>query len=174
MKFRFFTFAFGLVMLFSMTPRAHAQERVISPFIGAGSGIEFGSGAKTSVIQQTPIFLDMGARTWSTERPQLVFGGSLRMEIQGRVSVGIVPRVEFARKVGFLSLSAGGGIPFFFAPFTMLGLEGIVTARMNFSDMDTFGIFASVFIDGFFWGSDIPAHSAVVMVNGVAGVKFVF
>lgn len=158
-----------LVVLFFAAAPAQAQTRGTGLGIAAGTGVELGGGSAKTVTARSPFFLDLAARTWSSEQPDMMWGGSVRVEVEGRASVAIVPRAELLRRIGPLSVRPGAGVPFFFAPFTMLGVETGVTVVLDLGH--GFGALATVTAAAFFLGSDVPKDSAVLMFNGVLGAE---
>jgi hypothetical protein len=148
---------------------AWGQSRKTGVLLDLGTGLEVGGSGGGTVAARSPLFLDVGARTWTDEQPEVSWGGSLRVEVEGRASAAVVPFAEVQRPLGPLLLRPGVGVPFFFAPFTMLGLEGVLTARLGLGA--GLALLAAVRVDAFFLGSDVPADSAVLMFNGACGVE---
>jgi hypothetical protein len=157
-----------VLMSLSAAP-ALAQTRGTGLGLAAGTGVELGGGSGEAVILRSPFFLDLAARTWTDEQPDMMWGGSLRAEIEGRTSVAIVPRAELSRRVGPIAVRPSVGVPFFFAPFTMLGLEAGLTAVLDLGH--GLGALATFTAAAFFLGSDVPEGSAVLMFNGVLGAE---
>jgi hypothetical protein len=136
----------------------------------AGSGLSVGTGADAAVVRRTPLFVDAGAITWSSEEALVRAGGTVRVEVDGRVGVGVVPRIELGKRLGGpLSLRVGVAAPLFLAPYTMFGVEGVAGAVVHLGA--TLGISLTLFVDAFFLGDDLPQRSAVFMVNGALGVE---
>lgn len=150
--------------------RTSAQTPFMSTQLAFGSGITWGNGpADQTVSRRSPMFVDAAMRTWSSEEPSLMLGGSLRMEIEGRTSIGVVPRVEILKKLGSITLLPGAGIPLFFSPFSMIGVE--VSTAMLMPLSDAFSLSAAATFDGYFFGSDVPDKSAVIMFNLMIGAS---
>lgn len=159
-----------LALVASFVPLvAHAQTRGLGVQLASGSGLTIGSGDGNVVTLRSPLFLDAAVRTWSDEEPRFSWGGSLRLEIEGRASVAVVPRAEAVRKLGPIEIRPSAGLPVFFAPFTMAGFEGAVTAWLPLGRRA--GVFATVFVDAFFLGDDVPDGAAVLMLNGAIGAE---
>jgi hypothetical protein len=90
-----------------------------------GSGLEIGGGEGSETVKQaSPIFVDLDIRTWTDEQGAVIWGGSLRMEVEGKASIAAVPRLELRRMLGKLELRPGVAVPMFLSPFLMFGLEG--------------------------------------------------
>ncbi|MBI2896552.1 MAG: hypothetical protein HYY06_23540 [Deltaproteobacteria bacterium] len=149
---------------------AAAQTRGMGVSLAAGTGLELGNGGGDEALTaRSPLFIDVAARTWTDEEPRWSWGGSLRIEVEGRASVAIVPRVDLERQLGPVTLRPSAGLPLFFAPFTMFGLEAGVTGRLPIGGK--LGVLATLQADAFVIGSDVPRDSAVLMFNGLIGVE---
>lgn len=148
-----------------------AQERVDSVALVAGSGISLATGQATSLANRTPLFVDVAYRGWNSEDPSFAWGASVRAEFEGRTSLALVPRAELSTTVGPLTVRPGVAAPLFFAPFTLLGVEGSLTARLALTE--GLGIVAAFMADAFFLGGDLPDGSLLLMFNGTVGVDLV-
>lgn len=163
-----FTLTALSMMLFAAP--AMAQERIIDPFLWGGSGMSFGAGASVGAARaRSPLFVEAGVRTWNSEGTEPIWGGSIRMEIEGRASVALVPRIELEKDFGFLQIRGAAALPMFVAPFTMFGPElGLITGVKIATG---FHVLVSLMADAFFLGSDVPDKSVVLMFNGALGVS---
>jgi hypothetical protein len=156
-------------LVWSASSYAAAQSREIDVGASVGTGISIGTGDARAVSKRSPLFLDLGARTWNDESPDFSWGGSLRLEVEGRASVGIVPRAELPRSFGPVTVRAIVGAPIFFAPFTLLGAEAGATATWKLAPR--VGLFAALLFDAYVLGSDLPEGGALIMCNGALGVE---
>lgn len=111
-------------------------------------------------------------RTWVDEQPDVAIGGSLRLEVEDRASAAIVPRAEYVKRFGPVVVRPGVALPFFFAPFTMIGVEASVVTRLDLAG--GFGLYMMLMGDAYFAGSDVPRNSTIVMFNGLLGVDLEF
>jgi len=154
---------------------ADAQRRMTTVSANAGSGLSIGTGA-TSVagqsmvsLRRTPVFIEVEGRTWSTSNPDPVIGAALRVEVDGRASLAVVPRVTLQRCASKIEFRVFFGAPFFFAPFSMLGAElgGGISIPLG----KHFSLGVNAMVDAFFWGSDLPDDTVVIGINGMAGVE---
>jgi hypothetical protein len=152
-----------------MSSAVFAQESIGQFGVRVGSGLELGTGSHSStVMRHTPVFIDLDIRTWTDPEGDFIFGGSLRTEVDGRASIGAVPRVEIRQRIRDIELRPGIGVPLFLAPFLMFGVEMGLNGRMDIGS--GFGLVGAVTVGGFFLGNDVPKHSAVVMINGSIGI----
>ena len=152
--------------------RGIAQEPVHSVAMAAGSGLSIATGQRGGVMQRTPILIDLAYRFWNSEDPRVVWGGSARVEVEGRASFAVVPRVEYTATLGALTLRPGLAAPLFIAPFTLIGVEGSVTARVALAD--NLGLLGVSMVTAYLRGSDLPDDSVLLMFNGMLGVDLVF
>ena len=159
----------ALVLLGATGGVARAQRPVHRVALGGGSGLSVGSAQGTAVSRRTPFFVEASYRQRSSEALQPWFGVGLRAEVESRASVAVVPAAQLERQVGPVSVRPLLALPFFFAPFSLLGAElGLDVAY------ELGGGLACVLglrLDGFFWGSDLPEGSALVMANAMLGVE---
>ncbi|MFT5354614.1 MAG: hypothetical protein ACI9KE_001821 [Polyangiales bacterium] len=163
-------FVLGLGLLCASSS-AEAQTRNISVSLLAGSGVSFGTGSGQSILRHSPTHLDLAFRTWVSEGKHLrnpIVGAALRIEVEGRASVGIVPRAELMQTLGSVQIRPFVGVPFFFAPFSLLGAE--VGAALTFQLHGQTNVLVTVVVDAYFWGSDLPDGQAIVSLN--VGIGF--
>ncbi len=157
---------------FALPAGVDAQTRSYAASLTGGSGLSIGNGAQTAVLARTPVFVDVALRTTRSDEPTFAWGGALRVEVDGRVGIGGVARAELVHPLGPVALRAGIGVPFFFAPYVLLGVEGSLTLRWPATA--PIAATASILLDAFFAGSDLPRNSALFMANGALGVDFLF
>lgn len=148
---------------------ASAQRRLLAPSVSAGTGLSLGNGQAEAVARRSPLFVEASLRTWTDEAPDVLLGGALRGEVEGRASIAGVARAELSRRLGRLEVRPGVAIPLFFAPFTMLGVETSLDLRIPVADVLSVG--ATMAASAFFVGSDVPEGATVLMFNGAVGVE---
>ena len=148
---------------------AHAQKRQIIVGLQGGSGLALGTGQggveegdstrSSLTLRRAPIFLEGEFRMWSSEQPDPVYGAALRLELDGRVSAAIVPRLQIHREIGPMKLRVLAGIPFFFVPFSLLGAEFGSGVLLPLGSQ--FSLAANFFVDVFFWGKRSPKGQCI-------------
>jgi len=148
---------------------AHAQEARWAAGLAAGSGLSLGGSQGGAVMGMSPVFLEASIRHWTDEQSAVIYGGGLRAELLGQVSGGGVVRVELRKDLGALELLPGVGAPFVLVPESMFGVEASLLGRIPLGDV---GICVMLLVDIYLFGTDVPADSAVVMLNGTLGVDF--
>jgi hypothetical protein len=149
--------------------RACAQTQTAEVGAGLGSGIMRGSRGGLAAARASPIFLEASSRFFVDEERAVMFGGSIRMELEHSAGLAVVPRVELRHRWSKLELRPGLAIPIFLAPQTMVGPEVSVAARYDLFDrLGLLGMLSSaVFIEG----TDVPDNSTLLMFNLLLGVE---
>jgi hypothetical protein len=162
----------GVLVASGLVPLgASAQAHRIAINATVGSGLSVGGGDGNASLLRSPLFVDVAVRTWNDEDPTLAYGASVRLEVEGRASVAVVPKVELVRELGPLLMRPGLGLPVFFAPFTMAGLE--LSLDLGFPIGERVMVGGAIMVDAFVIGNDLPEGAAVLMFNGVLGVGVV-
>ena len=160
-------------------PRA-AQAQEVDFVIGlaGGTGVSLGGGSAGVIAKVSPMTLDIDVglvfdREWNME-----WTPSIMLELGGRVSVGVNPSVKRFIKLkddGWLSkmsIYGGVGVPFYFAPFTLLGAEA--AAGVTYEFFPKFAPVVELRTDVFFAGSDLPTGSVLVKIDFTVGVRYNF
>ncbi|HEY2734540.1 MAG TPA: hypothetical protein VGI70_11180 [Polyangiales bacterium] len=132
-------------------------------------GIGFMRGGQGGLMtgQMTPITVDVEAMR--LKDTQWMYGAVLRMELEQAMAIAGIARVALRHWLGSLELRPGAGIPFYFAPRTMLGAEASLGVRKVLSD-DGLGLTGSFSAAAFFTGTDVPHGSTVLMFHLFIGI----
>jgi type VI secretion system VasD/TssJ family lipoprotein len=129
------------------------------------------SGLSAPVRERSRTFTDITFRYWKGALPQISFGGALRLELEDRRSIGLVPRAEYDMQVGdvyrFRPLV---GVPIFVFPFTLIGLE-LGMAHEFVLGGGPVSLTASMLMDTFVYGSELPEDSLLFMFNATLGLE---
>jgi hypothetical protein len=131
-----------------------------------GTGFMRGGLGGLMEAQLAPITMELQALRIQDAR--LLLGGALRVELQDAKAVAGIARIALRYPFGSLELRPGAGIPFYFAPRTMLGLEGGLGARLPLSD--DLGLVAQLSASAFMIGNDVPSGSTVIFIHLMVGV----
>jgi hypothetical protein len=151
---------------------AVAQELDTAVTLAAGTGVSVGRGDAAVAATMSPMFLDLDVGLIFDGDHTLEWTPSLIMEIQGRVSIGVNPSLKRVWKWKVFSIYGGLGFPFFFAPFTLVGVEPAV--GFTFHPLPRLGLALELHADVFFAGSDLPESSVVAKMDASVGVRFHF
>jgi hypothetical protein len=131
-----------------------------------GSGFMRGGKGGLTVAQRAPFTLDV--QVMGVQDAHLLLGGALRLELEDAKSVAGIARVALRHPVGSLELRPGAGIPFYFAPRTMLGIEASLGVRKALSN--SFGLIGQLSAAAFMIGDDVPHRSTVIMFHLFIGI----
>ena len=151
---------------------AHAQDRESTEpnlSLSANLAVGFMRGGHGGLFTAQPSPLSLDVQVMTVREPRYLVGGALRMELSGSKAVAGIARVQLRHPFGPLELRPGAGLPFYFAPRTMLGAEASLWGRMGFTkDLSLlFALSASAFMIG----NDIPHGSTVIMLQVFIGVE---
>ena len=162
--------SFLALMTLGPISQASAQERHVAVGLYGNSGISMGPGQDGPVILQSPVAAEVGVRTWTDIDPEIVTYMGLRLEVAESTAVGLIPRIEYNRAAGatWFHIRPFAGLPFFFSPFSLLGLEAGLSLDFGMGD---FSLVLSMMADVYFWGSDLPKDSTLFMFNGSLGFE---
>jgi hypothetical protein len=132
-----------------------------------GSGFMRGGKGGLTTAQRDPVTLDV--EVMRLKEQHWMYGGALRMELEDAKAVAGIARIALREQVGSLELRPGAGIPFYFAPRTMLGAEASVAFRKPLTDSGI-GLSGSGSAAAFMVGSDIPHGVVVIMFHVFIGI----
>ncbi len=167
-------FLFGLALCGLLLPlQVQAQTVAIDVAAGLGSGLEIGGGGGAGVVlHHSPTFtmLDIGLRLDNDQRFEL--GAALLLEVEGRVGVGVEPRLRINVAGKRLRPYLVAGVPIFFAPYTLYGLS--IGPGANYTAWGALNIFGEVLVRAYPFGNDLPDNAALFHVDVVLGVRHAF
>ncbi|MBX7195659.1 MAG: hypothetical protein K1X94_26620 [Sandaracinaceae bacterium] len=164
--------AVGLVAaalaLFSSPLPAQADRR-FAVDARAGTGVSVGGGDGQATAHRTPTYVEAGVTSWLDDEANVLLGGSVRVEVEDRASIGGVVRAGLRADLGSLELRPSIGLAAILAPFTLIGPEaGLVVAIDLLSPLS---LIVHVTVDGWLFGSDLAPSTVLVMANGGIGVE---
>jgi hypothetical protein len=157
----------GVVFASSVDAGAQQLDTVLT--LATGTGLSLGKPGAELAMKTSPAFLEVdvgliidGDRDWE-------WTPSLIVEVGGRVSVGINPSVKRMLRFKWFSVYGGVGLPFFFAPYTLLGAE--VAVGGIFHIIPRIGVTLEFRTDVFFVGSDLPNGSVLAKLDFALGLR---
>jgi hypothetical protein len=162
----------GIIAALSLPRPAAAQELDTIVTIAGGTGISLGQGDAWVMSKLSPVFLDIDVGLVFDGDTSLEWTPSLIMELSGRVSVGVNPSLKRVWWFDRLSVYGGIGFPFFFAPFTLIGVEPAVGATYRL--IPRLSLALEIHADVFFAGSDLPDAAILAKMDVSVGVRFAF
>lgn len=157
----------ALVGALLLPPRALAERHFAIDARG-GSGLSIGGGDGQASMRHTPTYVEAGLHSW-TDDEAVVLGGSLRVEVEGRASIGGVVRAGFRWESGMLELRPAIGLAAILAPYTLVGPEAGLMVLVRIAP--PLALVLQLAVDGWVFGSDLAPGTALVMVNGAGGVE---
>lgn len=159
-----------LVSTWGVGAAASAQRRYAID-ARALTGLSIGGGDGEARLRRTPLRIEVGAHTWQEEQSAIVVGGSLRLEVEDRASIGVVGRAGFRLEVDMLHIFPNIGVAAVLAPFTLVGPEvGVMGAIVLGGG---FAVVLHIAVDAFLFGDDLPQGTALVQLDGGVGVELV-
>lgn len=158
----------ALLALVLTTPSVALAERHFAIDARAGSGLSIGGGDGQASMRHTPAYVEAGVHSW-TDDESVVLGGSLRVEVEGRASIGGVVRAGFRWTADVLELRPTIGLAAILAPYTLVGPEASLMVLVRIAA--SLSLVMQLAVDGWVFGSDLAPGTALVMVNGAGGVE---
>lgn len=158
--------------LMAVPHTAEAQRPQFQASAFGGTGVSVGMGSGTSIIRRSATAIAVQVTGSNSERPALRYGGTLRGEVEGKVTFGIVPQIAYIPTFGRFSAGIIGGIPLVIAPKSLYGVE--VGGHFGFSITDWVAVVAQAFLSFYPLGNDLPDDSFLLMVQFYAGFEFHF
>lgn len=148
---------------------AHAEdtEPTLSMSANVGAGFMRGGHGGLMSGQRAPLALDVQVLT--TRAPRYLVGGALRIELEDAKAVAGIARFQLRHPFGPLELRPGVGLPFYFAPRTMLGPEAYLFAKLKIGK--DLGLLVDLSAAAFMVGNDVPHGSTVIMFHAFLGIE---
>jgi hypothetical protein len=158
-----------LVALPCAPPTARAEGPAPTVTVASGTGLSLGNGAADTVGKRSPVFLEFDVGLSFEELPTLEWTPGLLVELEGRVALGFNPSLKRILDLGRGSLYAGVGVPLFFSPFTLVGVEAAVGGFLRLWRMLAANVELRTHV--FFAGSDLPDDGLVAKIDLAVGVR---
>ena len=159
-------------LLCSLGGRASAQTLDTVVTVAGGTGLSIGRGTDGVARRRSPVLLELEVGLIFDGDRRLEWTPGVIVELDDRVSVGVNPAVKWVRPVGALrglSIYAGAGVPFIFAPFTLFGAEAAVGGIYQITEM--VGVALELRADVFFAGSDLPDDGILAKLDVAVGLR---
>lgn len=160
---------FAPLLVVFVTSTAHGQEMDTFLGLSLGTGMTMGKPGDTMQIKRSPVFLEVDVGLVFDEDFDWEWTPSLILEVDGRVSVGVNPTVKRVVRFDWFSFYGGLGIPFFFAPYTLLGFEAAIGGIYYI--IPKFAAVVEFRANVFFIGSDLPNGSALAKLDFAFGLR---
>lgn len=169
---RAFLFIAVFFVIFAEPQIASAQRLQIQASALAGTGVSMGMGAGTSIARRSATTVAASITASNSERPFFRYGLTLRGEVEGKVTFGIVPQITVLKTLDRFALGGTLGLPMIVAPRTLYGVEA--GGYFSFSVLEWMSVVAQLFVSFYPFGKDLPEDSLLSMVQFYAGLEFHF
>ncbi len=151
---------------------APAEKLQVSASIMAGSGMSLAGVGGRTYGARSPAFLLGEVALAHPQLQWLEFAPALAFEVEGRVGVGLIPKIR--ARLGGKRVRVWGllGLPVFFAPYSLVGVQG--GAGLSLALHPRFALVAEFTGTGFVWGSDLMSGSALAKLDQHFGIRVNF
>lgn len=149
-----------------------AEKLQISASVLAGTGISLAGVAKKTYAARSPAFLLAEVGFVHPQIEWLEFAPTIALEVEGRVGVGLMPKLRARLPGKRVRLWAVGALPIFFAPYSLLGIQG--GAGLSVAIHKRLALVGEFTGTGFVWGSDLMKGSALAKLDTTVGVRMNF
>lgn len=152
---------------------APAEDLVISTRVSSGTGLSVAGAGGTSLTARSPAFLTAEGGIRLSNVPWLEVSGGFTMEMEGRVSLGVLARarahIPSRRRISGYALT---GVPLFVHPFSLLGAQVGLGAALDVHR--NVNLVAEGTATAFFAGSDLMKGSALGKFDLALGLEIKF
>lgn len=169
---RFIIGTLFLLSLFSVPTVAEAQRPQIQAAAFGVTGVSLGMGAGTTVAKRSATAVAVQVSGSNSERSWIRYGATLRSELEGKVTFGIIPQITLLRSWDAMSLGVIAGVPIIFAPRSLYGIEA--GGSFSYRFVEWAAAVAQVLLSFYPLGNDLPDESFLLMVQVNVGIEFHF
>jgi hypothetical protein len=148
---------------------AQSLETIVT--VSTGSGLSLGGAGGEVVKMRSPLFTEIDVGLVFDGDRQLEWTPGIIVELEGRVSLGFNPQVKRVMRFGPFGLYGSVGVPMFFAPFTLVGVEAALGGFWHI--FGRLGVAAELKTDVFFAGTDIPESGIFAKIDFSLGIRVV-
>ncbi len=152
---------------------APAEKIEINTRVTTGTGLSLAGAQGQTLRARSPVFVNLEAGMRLDRVNWLEFSGGVTMELEDRVSVGVLPRmrayVPVRRPFSFYVLA---GVPVFVHPFTLIGGQGGLGLGVHVAKRVS--LVAEFTGTAYFAGTDLIEGSALGKFDAALGVNVHF
>jgi hypothetical protein len=149
-----------------------AEKLQVSASILAGTGISLAGVARKTYAARSPTFLLAEVGFVHPQLQWLEFAPTIALEIEGRIGVGLMPKLRARLPGKRVRVWAVGALPIFFAPYSLLGVQG--GAGLSVALHPRVALLAEFTGTGYVWGSDLMKGAALAKLDQTFGVRMNF
>jgi len=152
-----------------IAPTPALADRRFAADLRVGSGASVGGGDGQATLRRTPIYVEAGATSWLDDQQNVLVGGSVRVEVEDRASIGGVLRAGLRADLGPLEIRPFAGLAAILMPYTLIGPEVGVFLAIELAG--PLSLLVQLAVDAWLFGSDLPPSTVLFMGNGGLGVE---
>jgi hypothetical protein len=151
-----------------------AERFGVSATATSGSGLSIAGAGGRLATARSPFALVAEVGFTHPQLAWLEFSPALLLELEGRVGVGVAPKIrahvpERSRRWDAWGIAA---VPAFFAPYSLLGVQ--VGAGVGFVAHSRLQLVAEAVASAYVWGSDRMDDAALGKLDLLLGVRVTF
>lgn len=151
---------------------APADKIHVSATIMAGTGMSLtGSGGRTYGAR-SPVFLIAEVGLRHPDLMWLEFAPTLVLEVEGRVGLGLLPRVRAFVPTRRVQPYGVLGVPIFIAPYSLVGIQAGFGLKIDLHKR--IALVVELTGNVFVWGSDLMTSSVLGKLDESLGVRVSF
>jgi len=151
---------------------APAEKLHVSASVLAGTGMSLAGSGGTTYARRSPTFLLGEVGIVHPDLDWLEFAPSIAFEVEGRVGIGLMPKLRARLPGKRVRIWALAALPIFFVPYSLLGIQG--GAGISVALHKRLAIVAEFTGTGFVWGSDLMNGGSLVKLDQQFGVRVSF
>jgi hypothetical protein len=151
---------------------APAPKFGISSTVTTGTGISVASSGGGTLTERSPTFLSVEVGFTHPSLQWLEVSPGLLLEVEGRVGVGLNPKLRAILPLRRVRLYGFVGLPVFVAPYSLVGAQAGPGLAIHVHKHFAFVGEASTMV--YFWGSDLMDDSILAKFDLALGLRVVF
>lgn len=151
---------------------APAEKLQTSASIMAGTGMSLAGVAGKTYAARSPTFLLGEIGLVHPDLSWLEFAPTIALEVEGRVAVGLMPKLRARLPGKRVRVWGMVALPIFFAPYSLLGIQG--GAGVSLTLHKRLALVGEFSATGYVWGSDLMQGSALAKLDQTFGVRVSF
>lgn len=158
--------------LVALPEDARAQRLQIFASAAAGTGVSLGTGGDGTAARRSATFVDLRVMGANSEMDWLRYGVSIRSELEGKVTIGVVPQLSIVTSWRQLLFGVTGGVPLIVMPKSLYGIEA--GGHVGYQVLSWLAVTGLFYVSVFPLGNDLPEGSVLVMMQCHVGAEIRF
>ncbi|GEM_PF-3236109 len=153
---------------------APAETAKINASVASGTGLSLSGAAGESLSRRSPTFVNLDVGYTLDSLPWLEFAPAIHIEIEGRVGLGVLPRIRayLPENHPAYRLYASLGALGILHPYTLYGIQGAVGSVIMLGRQ--FALVPEVSLTGFAAGTDLMKDGALAKFDVSLAIRLNF